>query len=237
MDIVYILGAGSRWTNNEIRYSLRSLENLQLDYGAVWIIGEKPHWVRGVNHVQVKDSTRHKTANVIRKILVACHCPDIRDDFVLMNDDFYFIKPQPLRSLARRSLQELVAQFNQLPSNTYAGALGASLTYLNAQGIAKPFNYDIHYPMVFNSEKFIGVFDHLDKNKHTMTYLSTYGNLFMSDPQIIEKDFKVHSPSDLHRLKDSDFISSSDAVVFNPRFKQLMKDKLPDRSRYEKALH
>ncbi len=41
IDLVYILGKGSKWSDNEIRFSLRSIEKY-FDYRKIFIIGEKP---------------------------------------------------------------------------------------------------------------------------------------------------------------------------------------------------
>ena len=44
MDIVYILGNGSKFNNEEIRYSLRSLEKF-VNFDRVFIVGECPKFL------------------------------------------------------------------------------------------------------------------------------------------------------------------------------------------------
>jgi hypothetical protein len=57
MDLVYVLGSGSRWGDNELRYSLRSVEKHLKGYNNVYLVGDKPDWVRNVTHIPKQDIT------------------------------------------------------------------------------------------------------------------------------------------------------------------------------------
>jgi hypothetical protein len=92
MDIVYIY-RHSRDDGRELRYSLRSLSNVP--HGKVFIIGDKPKWTKGIVHVPASDPHGLKALNALHKITVACRDPRVSEDFVLMNDDFYVLKPIP----------------------------------------------------------------------------------------------------------------------------------------------
>jgi hypothetical protein len=73
IDVVYTLGTESSWQDNELRYSLRSLERNFPDLGRVWIVGHKPAWLTGVVHIPMADvHKQNKDANLIDKILAAC---------------------------------------------------------------------------------------------------------------------------------------------------------------------
>jgi len=70
IDVVYPLGSGSAWDNNELRYSLRSLENNLLDLGRVFVVGQRPPWLVEAVHIPMEDTHRHnKDANLIDKVL------------------------------------------------------------------------------------------------------------------------------------------------------------------------
>jgi len=56
MDIVYVLGSGSEWDDNEIRFSLRSVEKYLTGVGNVYIIGKKPNFLKDIIHRSVPDS-------------------------------------------------------------------------------------------------------------------------------------------------------------------------------------
>ena len=76
--------------NEELRYALRSLKNLP--HRDVWIIGGIPDWVRDVRFYEYPRSTT-KYETTAQHMVTACRHPEISDPFVLMNDDFYIMKP------------------------------------------------------------------------------------------------------------------------------------------------
>ena len=45
MDMLYILGNGSKHDNQELRWSLRSLEKYGRNVGSIAIVGEPPEWL------------------------------------------------------------------------------------------------------------------------------------------------------------------------------------------------
>ena len=45
IDVLYILGIGSKFGNEELKYSLRSLETYVKDYGRVFITGVFPPFI------------------------------------------------------------------------------------------------------------------------------------------------------------------------------------------------
>jgi hypothetical protein len=93
MDILYILGTGSTWKDNELRYSLRSVEKNIVDSGNVFIVGEKPDWLQNVYHISFPDAYQKKWCNVYSKLTRACKSPALSSDFLLFNDDFFILQP------------------------------------------------------------------------------------------------------------------------------------------------
>lgn len=94
-SIVIPLGHGSRWNNTELRYCLRSVEKHLTGYGDVFIVGEKPDWLRNVIHIPCPDygdKTYHKERNIFTKILAACADERVTDDFLFMNDDHFLLQ-------------------------------------------------------------------------------------------------------------------------------------------------
>ena len=105
VDVVYALGTGSKWQDNELRYSLRSLEKFCGNLGRVFIVGHKPDWVTGVIHIPHDDwkqghpeyrkrrgDVGHKDGNIIRKVLAACKT-DLSERFLFASDDQCFLAP------------------------------------------------------------------------------------------------------------------------------------------------
>lgn len=55
MDVLYYIGGGSMHNNNELRYSLRSLQKHCRDLGKVWVVGNKPDFLQNVEYVWLED--------------------------------------------------------------------------------------------------------------------------------------------------------------------------------------
>lgn len=92
IDVVYKMGSGSKYNNDELRYSLRSLSNFK-DLGKVYIIGYCPDWVKNVIHYPLVDSYKsNKDANLINKILLASLDKSISTEFLNFSDDQVLLK-------------------------------------------------------------------------------------------------------------------------------------------------
>lgn len=93
MDVVYILGSGSLSENKEILYSVRSICANMLDLNNIYVIGDKPMNLPNVIHIPMTDELPEKWRNAYFKTKRACIEPDITDEFLLMNDDFFMCEP------------------------------------------------------------------------------------------------------------------------------------------------
>ena len=88
IDIVYPLGRGSQWRDNELRYSLRSLEMYGVNVGKVYMIGTHlPEWCINVTYIKQNPLI----INYHSKISIAYReaCNHVGENFVIMNDDFW----------------------------------------------------------------------------------------------------------------------------------------------------
>lgn len=96
MDVVYVIGTGSRWDNNELRYSLRSIERFGIGLGEVWIVGDElPDFIDAgkVRYLHFPDSrNRSPYQNVFSKIAYFFGATTVQR-FLLSSDDHFFIKP------------------------------------------------------------------------------------------------------------------------------------------------
>lgn len=103
MDILYVVGTGSIWQNNELRYSLRSIARYGENVGRVYIVGHKPAFVSDVvAHIPCDDpytdpKLPHK--NILHKVLYAIENSDIAPHFLVSSDDHFYIKPTDFETL------------------------------------------------------------------------------------------------------------------------------------------
>lgn len=240
-DIVYVFKAGSVWQDNELRYSLRSIDQY-FDHRDVFIVGDLPDWIQNVNHIDVKDvfAKVHggKFKNVIRKIIGACQDDRVSEDFVLMNDDFFFLKKTDgIVPYASGSLQSLINRYGANDRNQYLNALKRTMRLLNKAGISDPVNYAVHYPIVFNKKKFLQLTDEVDWQEKPASWRTLYGNLFKIG-EVERTDPKISSLEALEIFlqKDDygDFLSISDNIALDQRFQFWIEMQLPHKSKYEK---
>jgi len=95
MDILYVIGTGSKWANNEIRYSLRSVAKFGTNVGRIFVCGANPRILSDeVIFVPCDDPYDHCAhKNIMHKIDYVIKNTDISDEFLLSSDDHFFVKP------------------------------------------------------------------------------------------------------------------------------------------------
>lgn len=95
MDILYVVGTGSKWNNNELRYSLRSIDKNGVNVGRIFIATETlPKFINpeAVVHICIRDLGKIKHRNIMDKIECVMNYSDIADDFLLSSDDHFYIR-------------------------------------------------------------------------------------------------------------------------------------------------
>jgi hypothetical protein len=230
MDIVYVV-KNSKNYYKDIRYSLRSLVYLK-DYDKVWLIGDRPCWIKDVIHIPCPDDKEDKQLNVINKILLACCCPDLSENFILMNDDFYFLEnTYSIKNYSTGGFKDKIKNYEmKYPNSEYTHALKQALKNMERLGIEEPYDFEIHYPIVFNKEDFKSLFDkYVDKTIPTV-YRSIYANYYKYKP-VITDDFKIYTA--FPEEYDREFLSTDDEILNDRKFLRFMNSKFPKKSKYE----
>lgn len=89
-DVVIPLKVGEQ--NEDLRFTLRSLDMFGGEIGSVWLVGYKPSWVQNVRVIRtVQDGD--KWLNTFKNRIAACHHPEVSARFLLFNDDFILTAP------------------------------------------------------------------------------------------------------------------------------------------------
>jgi hypothetical protein len=221
MDVVYPYKRSA--DEFELRYSLRSLVNLPHD--RVIIGGDKPRCVSGevfwAGALPRHDRFASSTAN----ILAAVEQGAISGDFIVMNDDFFILKPWTFRHEHRGTINEYLAT---------AGAKGGyrrraehTRDMLVALGVAEPLFFGLHVPTVFSAERLADLVTQFKGERYLLRTL--YHNLF---PAAADRrdDVKVRAWTG---VVDHDVLSISDMCAFDPHFRTWIEARFPDPSPYE----
>jgi hypothetical protein len=241
MDIVYPLASGrhgrkvlgSQWDNNELRYSLRSLEAFFTNMGRVFIATETlPEWLTGVEHISVKDShRRNKDANLIDKVLVACKA-GVSPTFLRLSDD-----------------QCLLREWDGLEAWHMGNADGhgggdwwkkcqRTCDYLKARGRPTWF-YDCHCPMPVDRDAFLKVMAEAPYADEPGMCINTLYFNSIDIPRVVMPGLKaaIHKPRTLRKIRrwaaGKLFFGYSEAGT-NEALKQFLQEQFPTPSRFEK---
>lgn len=119
MDLLYVVGTGSKYNNDELKYSLRSVEKNCTGYDRIFIVGYKPDFLNdNVIHIPCNDrSDVYKHWNMLNKIKVSVDTTDISDNFVLQSDDHFYCKPYDFNKIQIYHRSEIIREVPKLCSN------------------------------------------------------------------------------------------------------------------------
>jgi hypothetical protein len=228
-DFVYICREGF---NEELRYSIRSLMQNFPDPN-IWVVGGKPRWYSG-NYIQVPQ-TNDKYTNMYENWDTILRSKQIKTNFVLMNDDFYLIKPIiKIPVYHGGNLLDKVEKYERLePRFAYTKRLRLTYERIKALFADEPLDYDLHVPMTLNKTKLAKIFD---KTETDILWRSMYGNCFAIGGEQ-QPDVKVYTRG---AMKQSSYKPTADTVwlstddhSFKFKIKGIVRDKFATRSALE----
>jgi hypothetical protein len=237
IDLVYPLGDGSCWDDNELRLSLRSVEKHFPRAGKIFILSKaKPRWIQNIEHIACDEINGRKILNVVNKMKRICRTANCSADFVLMNDDFFFMRHiDEIPNYSRGSLKELIER-HPTKGGYYYRALCATRSRLESCGIQNPIDFEIHAPMIFNRSKLLATIGICANNENPALMRSCYGNLQQCEPKLAI-DFKAQTIPGWFYQKargGGDFLSINDGVIADEGFRQWIVRKFQKQSKYER---
>lgn len=223
-DVVYPLRRGNY--NDELRYSLRSLENVP--HGKVICSGYIPNWLTGITAIS-RDPQGSNWFRSRDNVLAALE--HASDPFYLFNDDFYVMAP--VDEIPVYHAGPLAEVINRYRRNRHGGAYwrGMQSTYLLLQewGYSEPLGYELHVPLLIHHEPFR---EALEKGSgiEALAWRTLYGNLAQIGGTEAE-DCKVIALGN-EDLSQYPFLSSNDNLSYHPIGKYL-RETFPIGSIYE----
>lgn len=154
IDLVYPLGTASRFHDNEIRFSLRSIEKHLKNYGKIYVIGERHPHLDNVHFIPCPDKYPVPDNNIMDKMTKACNTPEISENFLMVHDDHYLLQDYDAPTfpyLFHRTMEEYL---KTRAADGYARRVRNTLNYLKSKDLPIKF-FDIHTPIIFNKVKFL----------------------------------------------------------------------------------
>lgn len=230
MDLVYIVKNSE--VNEDLRYSLRSVAKF-VPHDKIWIVGYKPSWVQNVEYLPIPQNLGSKWKNSVNNIIKACECEDISENFVLMNDDFFAIKPienlEESINLSLENLMNSVEKYKKSKSN-WMKAFKYVEELLKKLNIKEPyFNFESHTPLLINKQKYLEIMNlpevlKFRKTNKVLHKRSLYKNIIKPiNQKILSHDVKLRQDKDdtYERIKICDWLSVYDNQVGNYKFRDL----------------
>lgn len=166
---------------DELRWSIRSVEQFFQGRAKITIIGDKPDWYHG-HVIRKKRVPASKPNRAFRDMLskvfyIATHA-EIDDECVWMMDDVYFLKPFTLDDIKTSRAEP----WRPSMGNSWQKRKTASMDALAARGLPQ-HDYATHMPHWLEKSKLRTMFDDFNLHENTMLWEVLYGNLYRETPQ------------------------------------------------------
>lgn len=228
MDLVYILGTGSRYQNLEIMLSIRTVEKY-VKHDRIVIVGEKPkqlNYSKKLVHIPHEtQTTGFKNTRIAKRVEFICNHPDISENFFFFNDDFFVTEKINPKTYPYYHKGKLTTS----PKNPYDVILKNTHNYLKAMG-ETTLHYDVHTPIIYNKTKFRDIAHHFKNNKEKVVK-SIYCNIHKVKG-VFCHDVKLRKP-DEERKSINKLFSTYDDLTKNGLLKWIVEMN-PEKSSHEK---
>lgn len=237
-DLVYIYELGlSSWRDQELKFSLRSVEKHMKNYRNIYIIGQAPAYINleTVNVIPFDTPNVYKEHRIMLKFKKACEIPGISQKFLMMNDDYFLVKDINAAKIPYYYDFPMYVKYIHRGSNDiYKQSINNTLLALNKLGVVDPKYFDIHYPVHYDKTKFPLIMDSLDWNiRGCYVIKSLYCNLMRIKGKK-RKDCKINkdpSPEEMKHIIESTDLFSTDRIT-RPIINTFHK-LYPEPSKYE----
>lgn len=184
-DIVYFVKESE--SNEELRYSLRSLKNFP--HRRVWFYGGCPKGLQPDQHIFVKQDKENKWKNVSTMLDLACRNNYITKDFWLFNDDFFIMeKINKPRNYYRGDLYKRIVQLEDKTGLTpYSQLLRDCAKECESLGFTTK-DFSLHIPLKINRINMLCLRNMTDFEG----FRSLYGNAY-TNTKYMMNDCKITS--------------------------------------------
>ena len=233
-DIVYAVKDSG--PNEELRYSLRSVEKNWGPHGVVWIFGGCPENLRPDRHVPVAMLPElSKWENTHRLLRTICQNDEITEDFWYFNDDFFVMKPtsEDMPQQYNNTLGDVVRTVEGYKGGVteWTKRLRTLMDLADREGFGT-INYEVHRPILINRRRMLEV---MDLYHGTPCLRSLYGNCYdiggenTGDILITDR----HAGIEWVKKMDPVFISTTEDSFPGPVGRYIM-ERFPEKCGYEK---
>lgn len=235
-DIVFVLGFGSTWDNNEIRFALRSIEKHVKGFRNVYVVGECPSFLQGVIHVPFPDMSNAASVNTSQKLLRICQEVDLSNEFLFFNDDFFLLQDFEAATFPYYHRGDLLDYINQPRNGFYPVAMKNTVSALRRRKYAT-LHFGVHCPIRFKKKILPRVIEMFDwQIQYGLLTRCLYGNACQVDAHYrpdISINTNMTKAQIYWKITGHPFFTINDYGL-NGDLKRVLAELYPNKSRFEK---
>lgn len=205
--------------SGELRYSLRSVAANLTGLDAVHVFGGGAPWFSSAvtQHRIAQPRTKHvNTWALWLEIAAAWRGGELPDEFLLMNDDFFCMRPTvEVKPTASGTCDEWTAARRFGGANATAAVMERTVKWLDEGGCRNPLSYELHMPLPVRGKRFSEILSWLAPRVAShgrIAKRSAYANLedavYRNATAHMDRDVKVREGTD--PVPDAAWISTSD---------------------------
>ena len=236
---------------SDLRYALRALESNFIDLGNVWLIGDKPDWVTGVNHVprsvDYSEDDRRRNFNYCGSMWLAARNADISDNFLYLADDHFILTPRTAQNFRDTILvREDMAAYTQAERATadreWQRMIWETVDKLMRAGFGG-WNYETHTPKLINRYQLMDMFAAFGYGDGSLIWQTAYFNMFpppdgtqgfLSEETPLKAGFYgPATPDEVRQKADAAVYLNYNEFGFSPSVRGYLEARFPNKSRFE----
>jgi hypothetical protein len=246
MDILYVIGRGSKKDNLELRMSLRSIARFGKNIGKVIVVGEPPKWLSSeVIKVKVEDKYAYKHSNILNCIERIVDNRIVEGDFLYSSDDHFYVKPVDfnnypyyIKGELRATVEpnDLFFKYHQSLVDTRRLCLKYKLPTKN---YSQHCNTHMHAEVIKDIKNILKESYDLAYGVEPTSIIMNAWQTYESAPQTTyREDIKIQSAHTVDELLkaigDRESFSISDYIFHGSAILQFFKEMYGDKSKYER---
>lgn len=221
--------------DEELRYTLRSMEVHLFGAEHVWIIGDAPKWLYKaenltiIPHLDLYPEEKFRDRNMVNKLLTARSISDIPEVFLVGHDDNFILAPCDI---------DIWPWYHCGSDWKASGDYAKTVTNTRELLGSRVNNYDVHAPHIMSKSRMEVLKDVNWKIEYGYCIKTLYCVRNNIDGEFCT-DLKIRAQYDLPEIErritaGRRFFSCHD-MAFTPGVRQWLKLRFPNPSKYERA--
>lgn len=228
MDIV--IPFKKEFESEELRYTLRSIEQNLTGYGQIFLIGDHPEWLTNVTVIEATDF-HVKQSSLCNKMMLAARDERVSEKFIRWDDDHFLLKPLNAQDI-KYWYSERLSDWEKRARSVYRDVI---IRTKEENGDKEYF--DVHTPIIIEKEKFLSMQDIVDKKREVLIKSTYCYRAGVEGTDYKERDLKIDAPRvrwEIAKLIHNRLFFSVGEHGMNRQMRIVLEKLYPNKSKYEK---